>query len=225
MDNNERCEFMATELKRKSNFTNTRSDHRTNDILYKSVLALTSESLLREIDEECIEKIDTKGIVFDNFILVLLEELQKQNPQLKDEIEKLSDSHKQNICKRDYHPFLIAEKLNLPKRFVMYMNKAQEWGLEKELIYLIMAGYDEKTAWKWLVGYEKWIEELSSEEFDNHTLSRSVYASIARNGLPSIEEYIRWKTTGEVSTGEVSTEQTVDDVLDSIDDALSDILD
>ena len=208
MDNNERCEFMATELKRKSNFTNTRSDHRTNDILYKSVLALASESLLREIDEECTEKIDTKGIVFDNFILVILEELQDQNPQLKDEIEKLSDSHKQNIFNRGYHPFLIAEKLNLPKRFVMYMNKAQEWGLEKELIYLIMAGYDEDTAWKLLVGYEEWATELCT------------YASTARDGLPTIEEYIRWKTTGEVS--KVSKERTIDDVLD---DALSDILD
>lgn len=206
MDNNERCEFMAIELKRMSRtedlidqiFKETR-----NDILYKSVLALTSESLLRETDEECVEKINTKGIVFDNFILVVLDELQEQNPQLKDEIKKLSDSHKQNIFKRDYHAFSIAEKLNLPKRFVMYMNKAQEWGLEKELIYLIMAGYDEDTTWKLLVGYKEWIS--STEERHPDMIIQ----------VQNIEQYVKWKITQEViQDGDFDVDQAISDLLD-----------
>lgn len=202
MDNNKRCEFMATELKRMS-----RTDHiikeTSNETLYKSVLALTSESLLRDMDEECTEKIDTKGIVFDNLILVVLDELQEQNPQLKDEIKKLSDSHKQNIFNRDYHAFSIAKKLNLPKRLVMYMNKSQEWGLEKELIYLIMAGYDEDTTWKLLVGYNDWVAELCT------------YSSTARDGIPPIEEYVKWKVTQEViQDGDFDVDQVISDLLD-----------
>ena len=204
MDVNKQGKVIANNLQRRSNFYEVSSENRNSDMIYKSILALTSESLLRDFNNEKV-KIDTKGIVFDNLILVVLEELQEQNPQLKDEIEKLSDSHKQNIVNRDYHAFSIAKKLNLPKRFVMYMNKAQEWGLEKELIYLIMAGYDEDTTWKLLVGYEEWATELCT------------YASTARDGLPPIEEYIRWKTTGEVIK-----KQTLDDALD---DVLSDILD
>ena len=178
MDINKQGKVIADNLQRRSNFYEVSSENRNSDMIYKSILALTSESLLRDFNNEKV-KIDTKGIVFDNLILVVLEELQDQNPQLKDEIEKLFSSHKQNIFKRDYHAFSVAEKLNLPTRLVMYMNKAQEWGLEKELIYLIMAGYDENTTWKMLFGYKEWIS--STEERHPDMM------------FPHIEEYVKWK--------------------------------
>ena len=85
----------------------------------------------------------------------------------------------------------------------MNMNKAQEWGLEKELIYLIMAGHDEKTTLKWLVGYNEWIS--STEERHPDMIIQ----------IQNIEEYIKWKVTQEaICHSALDKDFDVDDILD-----------